>query len=416
MNGMPFSRRRLLGLGAVALAGASGTTLLFGPPAHADPKPRTSAKKVLVCLFMRGGVDGLSLVVPHGDAAYYRERPSIAIAPPGKPDGALDLDGRFGLHPRLAPLRALYQAGELAVVHAVGSPHGTRSHFDAQDYMESGTPGRSSTRDGWLGRCLALRDHAAATPFAAVAFGEHVPRALYGREGVLALRNLQTFDLRAPAPQRDRVHAALEAMYANGGDPLLRRSREALAAVRSVRALDVRHYQPENGAVYPPAGRALLEIAALIKANVGLEVAFADVGGWDTHIGQNARLARAFEQLGRTLAAFRQDLGPRMGDVVVLTMSEFGRTIRENGSAGTDHGHATAMLVLGGSVRGRKVYGSFPGLEPGQRFEDRDLAVTTDFRDLFAEVAHKALGVGELERVFPGYAPSPSRFPGVLAG
>ena len=415
MNTLAFSRRRLLGLGALALAGASGATLLFGSPAHADSKP-PSAKKTLVCLFMRGGVDGLSLIVPHADAAYYRERPSIAIPPPGKSDGALDLDGRFGLHPRLAPLRALYQAGELAVVHAVGSPHATRSHFDAQDYMESGTPGQSSTRDGWLGRCLALRGHAETTPFAAVAFGQHVPRALYGRAGVLGLRDLQRFDLRAPPRIRDRMQGALEAMYAGGDDPLSRRSRDALSAVRTVRALDVRRYQPENGAAYPQAGRTLLEIAALIKANVGLQVAFADVGGWDTHTGQNGRLGHAFEQLGRALLAFRQDLGDRIEDVVLLTMSEFGRTVRENGSGGTDHGHGTAMLVMGGSVRGGRVYGNFPGLEPEQRFEGRDLAVTTDFRDLFAELADKALGVSELERVFPGYAPSPARFPGTLAG
>jgi uncharacterized protein (DUF1501 family) len=415
MTKMAFSRRRLLGLGALALAGASGATLLFGSPAHADSK-LPSAKKTLVCLFMRGGVDGLSLIVPHADAAYYRERPSIAIPPPGKSDGALDLDGRFGLHPRLAPLRALYQAGELAVVHAVGSPHATRSHFDAQDYMESGTPGQSSTRDGWLGRCLALRGHAETTPFAAVAFGQHVPRALYGRAGVLGLRDLQRFDLRAPPRIRDRMHGALEAMYAGGDDPLSRRSRDALSAVRTVRALDVRRYQPENGAAYPQAGRTLLEIAALIKANVGLQVAFADVGGWDTHTGQNGRLGHAFDQLGRALLAFRQDLGDRIEDVVLLTMSEFGRTVRENGSGGTDHGHGTAMLLMGGSVRGRKVYGNFPGLEPEQRFEGRDLAVTTDFRDLFAEVAERALGVSELERVFPGYAPSPARFPGMLAG
>jgi uncharacterized protein (DUF1501 family) len=409
-----LSRRQMLALGAVALGGAMGSTLFFARPAKARPND-TGRRKVLVCLFMRGGVDGLSLIVPHGDAAYYRERASIALPPPGKPGGVVDLDGRFGLHPRLSPLFEAYRAGELAAIHAIGSPSPTRSHFSAQDYMESGTPGVSSTRDGWLARCLTERQEG-NHPLRAVAFGQRLPRALYGRAGALALRNLQSFDLRAPKRARERVQAGFEALYQDGDDGMARAARDALSAVRTLKTLDLDRSASDGAGGYPRSARALREIAMLIKARVGLEVAFVDVGGWDTHTGQNGRLERELEQLGRGLSAFRSDLGAELENVVLVTLSEFGRTVKENGTGGTDHGHATAMLVLGGPVKGGKVYGRFPGLEPDQRFEGRDLQVTTDFRDLFAELATRHLGVQRLERVFPGYAASSAKFPGVIRG
>ena len=407
-----LSRRHLLALGAVGLAGAFGSTLFFSEQAAArldDAGPR----KVLVCLFMRGGVDGLSLIVPYGEPAYYRERSSIALPPPGKPGGVIDLDGRFGLHPRLSPLFEPFRAGELAAIHAIGSPSPTRSHFSAQDYMESGTPGVASTRDGWLARCLAERQ-GASQPLRAVAFGDRLPRALYGRVGALALKNLQSFELRAPKRARERVQAGFEALYQDGNDEMARAARDALSAMRTLQALELDRSGKDGAGGYPRSVRALREIAILIKAKVGLEVAFLDVGGWDTHSGQSGRLDRELEQLGRGLSAFRSELGDQFENVVLVTLSEFGRTVKENGTGGTDHGHATAMLVFGGPVKGGKVYGRFPGLEPDQRFEGRDLQVTTDFRDLFAEISARHLGVKRLERVFPGYAADSGRFPGVI--
>ena len=368
--------------------------------------------KTLVCLFQRGAVDGLNMVVPHGDAFYYRERPRIAIPRPGAAGGALNLDGHFGLHPVLAPLKPLYDNGSLAIVHAVGSPEATRSHFDAQDYMESGTPGLKATPAGWLNRYLGAR-HAREhqdTPFRGVAIGPRLPRALRGSAPALAIDNLQAFGLRAPELARDRLTQAFEELYQGSATGLVATSsEEAFEAVKMLKTLNPQRYEPANGGQYPPGplGRSLRQIAQLIKADLGLEIAFADVGGWDTHVNQGAsegQLAARLTEFGRAIAAFTQDLGERMADVVVLTMSEFGRTVAENGNVGTDHGHATAMLVVGGGVRGGRVYGKWPTLDPATRFEGRDLAVTTDFRDLFSEVLIGHLGATDLSAVFPGYA------------
>ncbi len=368
--------------------------------------------KTLVCLFQRGAVDGLNMVVPHGDPFYYRERPRIAIPRPGTSGGAIDLDGHFGLHPVLAPLKTLYDHGALAIVHAVGSPEATRSHFDAQDYMETGTPGLKSTPDGWLNRYLGARHRREHqdTPFRGVAIGPQLPRALRGSAPALAIDNLQAFGLRAPEPARDRLTQAFEELYQGSATGLVATSSaEAFEAVKMLKSLNPQRYQPANGAQYPqgPLGRSLRQIAQLIKADLGLEIAFADVGGWDTHVNQGAsegQLAGRLTEFGRAIAAFTQDLGERMADVVVLTMSEFGRTVAENGNVGTDHGHATAMFALGGGVRGGKVYGAWPTLDPATRFEGRDLAVTTDFRDLFSEVTTRHLGAVDPAAVFPGYA------------
>jgi uncharacterized protein (DUF1501 family) len=413
-----LTRRTWLKTGMLGVAAMASAPLLFERVARAE-RDVGARRKVLVVVFQRGGVDGLSMVVPYAESGYRRDRPGIALAPPGKDDGALDLDGQFGLHPRLAPLEPMFRAGELALVHAVGSPHPTRSHFDAQDYLETGTPGRHSTRDGWLNRCLASAPAPGATPFRAVAFGERLPRALQGRSEALAMKNLRNFGLRGRRRFEQRLHGAFSALYAGGEDPLLRAGRQALQASRRVRELDPKSYVPANGASYPEQGRALGEVAQLIKADVGLELAFIDLGGWDTHAGQGSsagQLGRRLDILGRSLAGFRADLGEHMRDVVVLTMSEFGRTVAQNGSGGTDHGHATAMMVLGGPVQGGKVYGRWPGLEPEQRFEGRDLAVTTDFRDLFGEIVTKHLGVTDLGRVFPDHPNDAARSLGILRG
>jgi uncharacterized protein (DUF1501 family) len=417
---MTISRRVFVKSGGLALFSLGLDPLFLARAALAvRPSARPPDRPVLVCLFQRGAVDGLNMIVPHGESLYYRERPRIAIPA----SAVIDLDGHFGLHPSLAPLKALWDNKSLAAIHAVGSPDATRSHFDAQDYMESGTPGVKSTANGWLNRfCEHDREHA-DTPFRAVAFGPQLPRILAGTTPALAIDDLQAFGLRVPQEAaRDRLTRAFEELYEGAATGLLASSsQEGFEAIQILKRVNPGQYQPANSAAYPAGrfGRALLQIAQLIKADVGVEIAFADIGGWDTHVNQGSsegQLAARLRELGLGLAAFAQDLGERMRSVVVLTMSEFGRTIAENGNSGTDHGHATAMLALGGPVNGGKVLGMWPGLDPASRFEGRDVAVTTDFRDLFAEALARHLGAGDLRPVFPGYSPDPARFPGLIRG
>ncbi len=376
-------------------------------------------KKLLIAIFQRGAVDGLNMVVPHGEANYYAARPTIAIARPGTPGGALDLDGFFGLHPRLAPLAPWWTAGHLAVVHASGSPDATRSHFDAQDYMESATPGVKSTRDGWLNRYLQAREaHDTRSPLQAVALTTQMPRALQGRAAALAVGGLDDFAVRTDAA----AAAAFESAYAASADrALTTTAAEAFDAMRRLAASSRGPYAPSLGVTYPrsPFGRALQEIARLAKADVGLEIAFAESTQWDHHAnegGATGQIANRLDDFGRGLAALAQDLGDRMADTVIVTMSEFGRTVAQNGSGGTDHGHGNAMFVLGGAVKGGQVYGRWPGLAPEQRHDGRDLAITTDFRDVFAELVVRHLGAdaAAAAAVFPGHTMRPALFPGVL--
>ena len=412
-------RRSFLKGGALALCGltaeAAGIPPFLVRAAHAGPAGRR--RKVLVAVFQRGAVDGLSMVVPHGDPAYSAARPSIAIGAP------IDLDGFFGFHPALEPVKPLWDARRLAVVHACGSPYPTRSHFDAQDYMETGTPGVKTTPDGWLSRGLVARTEKSPSPFRAVALGPQLPRALRGEIGAVAMPSVSDFDVRADASAMAsgvNPRRGFEALYAQGVVDLIHGTgRETFEAVKMLKAADPRKFEPANGARYPRTdfGEKLQQVAQLIKADVGLEVAFVDIGGWDTHAGQGnerGQLAYRLADFSHGLAALVRDLGDGMQDVLVLTMSEFGRTVRENGNRGTDHGHATAMLVLGGAVRGGRVYGRWPGLAPEQLFEERDLAVTTDFRQLFAEVAFKHLSVPRESKIFPGFMPARDAPLGVL--
>src|SRR5881396_1118103 len=420
---MSVSRRVFVKSGGLALVSLGLDPLFLARAAFASyrplPPPTASDRPILVCLFQRGAVDGLNMVVPHGESLYYRERPRIAVPA----SEVVDLDGHFGLHPQLAALKPLWDNKSLGVIHAVGSPDSTRSHFDAQDYMESGTPGVKSTADGWLNRyCRHDREHD-DTPFRAVAFGPQLPRILAGSAPALAIDDLQAFGLRAPQEAaRDRLTRAFEELYDGAGTGLLASSsREGFEAVQMLKRANPTQYVPTGGAEYPPGrlGKTLLQIAQLIKADVGLEIAFADCSGWDTHVNQGAsdgQLSTRLRELGLALAAFDKDLGERMSNIVVLTMSEFGRTIRENGNSGTDHGHATAMLALGGPVNGGQVLGRWPGLGIEQRFEGRDVAVTTDFRDLFGEILVRHLGATELASVFPGYEPNQTRFVGTIRG
>lgn len=369
--------------------------------------------KVLICLFQRGAADGINMVVPHGESAYYAARPTIAIPRPrsGSSDAAIDLDGFFGLHPALQPFERLYREGLLAPIHAVGSPSATRSHFDAQDYMESGTPDRKSTQDGWLNRYLAVQGTCQecatpdGSPFRAVSMTPQTPRILEGPAAAVAMNSLGEFTVRGAGNSADR----LEALYRTGEADLVHGAgRDMFEAVRLLQNANPQRYQPEHGAEYPRSqfGQRLREIAQLIKSGVGIEVAFADVGGWDTHVNQGAssgQLALRLTDFSRSIAALVTDLGDRMDDVVILSMSEFGRMVRQNGNGGTDHGHAGAMFVVGGGVKGGKVHGAWPGLEREQLYEGRDLALTTDFRAVFADVLTRHLGAKNLAPVFPGY-------------
>jgi uncharacterized protein (DUF1501 family) len=408
------SRRVFLKNGALALVSLGFVPSFMTRTALAAGGRR----RVLVAVFQRGAVDGLNMIVPYGESPYYRLRPTIAVQRPGAADGAIDLDGFFGLHPRMAPLKSWFDRRALAVVHATGSPDTTRSHFDAQDYMESATPGVKSTRDGWLNRYLTLRRDASETsPFRGVALVNQLPRSLQGTAAALAVSRLDQFDVRGRPSTRD----SFETQYAEAADRLLGRTgREAFDALATIQRLDPARYIPESTARYPRSafGDALRQIAMLIKADVGLEIAFAETGQWDHHVnegGATGQLATRLSDLAGGLSALATDLGQRLSDVVILTMSEFGRTVAENGNRGTDHGHGNAMLVLGGPVQGGRVLGRWPGLAEDQQFEGRDLAVTTDFRDVFAEVVVRHLGVTEPTPIFPGYPVSASRFAGVIA-
>jgi uncharacterized protein (DUF1501 family) len=401
-----MNRRVFLKNGSLALV-----SLGFAPAFIArTAKAAEARQKVLIAIFQRGAVDGLNVVVPFGDKAYYDARPTIAVPRPGDKrgteDGAVDLDGFFGFNPRMAPLAPLFKSGELAIVHACGSPDETRSHFDAQDYMESGTPGVKSTRDGWLNRYLHAKEHAQASPFRAVALAPQLPRSLQGTAPALAIGQLSQFGVHAGSAT-DMMSTSFEAQYAQAADAMLRPTgQEAFDAVKMLNGIDPARYTPEGGAEYPRSGfgEALKQIAMLVKADLGLEVAFTELGGWDTHVQQPNRLDNLLQDFARAIAAFRQDMGDRMADVVLVTMSEFGRAVQENGNRGTDHGHGNAMMILGGPVKGGKVYGRWPGLDRDRRWEGRDLAITTDFRDVFAEVVTRHLGARDVSTIFPGYA------------
>ncbi len=382
------TRRAFLKGGAVAMFGAGMAPAWLARAAATDGGGR---KKILVVVFQRGAADGLNVVAPYADPAYYRLRPTIAI----RQKDVLDLNGQFGLHPSLAPLKKLWDSKDLAVVHATGSPDPTRSHFDAQDYMESGTPGLKATRDGWLNR--ALTGSAAESPIRAVAMGNTLPRTLRGQNAAVAIAGVPSFKLRD-----QETSTTFEQLY--GADKgLAGAAKETFDAMKLLRS--VKTQAPADGVSYPtgPLGRNLQQIAQLIKADVGLEVAFADMGGWDTHVNETPQLGNLLTQFGQALGAFHDDLGERMKDVVVVTMSEFGRTAKENGNAGTDHGHANVMFAFGGEVKGGRMYGPWPGLAPEQLYEGRDLAVTTDFRDVLGEVVSGHLGVKQMASVFPGH-------------
>jgi uncharacterized protein (DUF1501 family) len=405
------ARRVFLKSGAMAML-----SLGFAPSFLArTAEAATSRRRLLVAIFQRGAMDGLNMVVPYGEADYYRLRPSIAIPRPGTSGAAIDLDGFFGLHPSLAPLKPFWDNHSLAIVHACGSPDVTRSHFDAQDYMETATPGVKSTRDGWLNRCLQVTGPAEAghyvpggdrNPLRGVAVARQMPRSLQGRAPSLAVGAIDEFRVRADMTEQRALQNAYAADRTLGSA-----AADAFDAMQTLRSVTTGPYRPAAGVSYPrsPFGQALQEIARLAKADVGLEIAFAESTNWDHHVnegGATGQVANRLSDLTQGVVALATDLGERMSDTVVLTMSEFGRAVAENGNGGTDHGHGNAMLLLGGPVKGGHVYGRWPGLGERQRFEGRDLAVTTDFRQVFTEVVAQHLGAtgDALGRVFPGFS------------
>ncbi len=404
-----LTRRIFLRGSAIVMAGMGATPLWLTRAAAAESRKN----KTLVVIFLRGAADGLNIVVPFGDKRYRELRPSLAIGPPNENGNggafgpAIDLDGTFALHSALQPLKPLWDKGQLAIVEATGSPDPTRSHFDAQDYMESGVPGKS-VADGWLNRALLAEP--GASPLRAVALGNQVPRTLRGEHEVIAIGNAQQFKF-----GNEETASILRDMYSLSPDaPFRRTGTDAFEAMKLLASIGVGDRVPEGGPVGPAAtryaqggelGRSLQELARLIKANAGVEAAFADVGGWDHHGNENQQLFTILRQFSSAIAAFTQDMGDRMEDVVLVTMSEFGRTAEENGNGGTDHGHGSMMMLLGGPVQGGKIYGKWPGLEKEQLHEGRDLAVTTDFRAVLSELVRGHLGQSDLSTVFPGFQP-----------
>jgi uncharacterized protein (DUF1501 family) len=409
---MQTNRRFFLYKGALALAGTTTIPGFLVRSVLAESAPGPNRR--LVVIFQRGAADGLNIVVPYREKNYYAMRPGIAIPA----DKVIDLDGFFGLHPSMAAFKPLYDQGHLAIVHAAGSPDMSRSHFDAQDYMESGTPGVKSTDDGWLNRALQsedLRRRQEHSAFRALALGANVPRTLAGRIPAIALNNVNDFTVGGRGPATPAA-AAFEAMYGASGDRIFHSTgEETFDAVKMLRAANPAQYKPAAGADYPASefGNSMKQIAQLLKANLGVEAAFTDVNGWDTHHNQgsvNGQLANRLTDFSTAIAAFWRDLGDEAANVTLVTMSEFGRTARENGTGGTDHGHANAMFILGADVKGGRVHGRWPGLAHEQLNEGRDLALTTDYRQVLGELVTRTLGANNLELIFPGAKLTPSRF------
>jgi uncharacterized protein (DUF1501 family) len=403
--------------GGLAVIGTAAIPVFLTRAAYAAESLDAKNKR-LVVIFQRGAADGLNIVVPHGERAYYAMRPSINIPR----NAVIDLDGFFGLHPSLSPFQPLWKQRHLAIVHAAGSPDPTRSHFDAQDFMESGTPGVKATEDGWLNRTLhslpqsSLPVPAGQSAFRAIALGPSLPRILSGSERAVAVNSINDFGVGGNSPKATPNSNTFEAMYEHSVDSVLHGTgQETFDAVKMLRSADPAKYKPASGADFPGGhfGDSLKQLAQLIKANLGVRVAFADIGGWDHHVNEGStqgQIANVLHEFSQSLAAFWTDLGNLADDTVVVTMSEFGRTARENGNRGTDHGHANVMFVMGGSVKGGKVYGRWPGLNQSQLYEGRDLAVTTDFRQVLGEAVYKHLGNKALDQVFPGFENQPGKF------
>jgi uncharacterized protein (DUF1501 family) len=401
-----LSRRDFLKVTGTVAAGLAFHTLPRWAWAAASAAPASSSK-VLVVLFQRGAADGLNIVVPFNSPLYRKSRPTIALGLPGQDKGILDLDGQFGLHPSLAPLLPLWKSGQFAAVQAVGSPDGTRSHFDAQDNMETGTPGVKTTPDGWLNRSLLAFPKRPKSSLAAMAVTPRLPRILRGDFPVTTFTNMQAYKFFGGMGEE----TTFDQMYEESVDKLLsgagKETRDSVDALQKILGTGP---QKAEDAGYPKSkeSQSFFQLARIIKAKAGLRVGFVDIGGWDDHVQEENRLQKGLEDLGGAIAAFYQDLGDKANDVLLVSMTEFGRTLQENGNRGTDHGHASVMMLFGGGVKGGKVYGSWPGLEQENLFEGRDLQVTTDFRQVLTEALTNHLGISDVSGIFPSFQPGSS--------
>lgn len=409
------SRRAFLKAGGLALVGIG----LGGVPGFmaraADSQKRAGLykrNKILVCIFQRGAMDGLMAVCPFNDPYLRAARPDLFMSPARNGTGRalMDLDGSFGLHPAMQAFEPLFREKRLAIVHGMGSPNNTRSHFDAQDYMESGTPFSKSTASGWLNRAAGLLGHD-ASPFRAVSLTPAMPRSLYGDQPALAIHDLKDFALQSKGTPVDLSTTAqsFESLYDQTSSALLKQTgKESFEAMKMLRQVQTGRYTPAPGVVYPATalGASLRQIAQLIKMDVGLEVAFAESGGWDTHFNQgtgNGAFARNAQDFSNSIAAFWADLAVRQDDVTILTMTEFGRTVKQNGTRGTDHGRASCSFIIGNDVRGGLVHGAMQPLAVENLEDGRDLAVTTDFRGIFSEVAGVHLAIQNNRVLFPDW-------------
>ncbi len=410
------SRRGFLKAGGLALfgIGLGGVPgFLMDAVAGTQPLGLFKRRKILVCIFQRGAMDGLAAVTPFTDEYLKAARPTLfmsaAQSSPGK--SLIDLDGRFGLHPSMAAFESVFRDKRLGIVHGIGSPNTTRSHFDAQDYMESGTPFKKGTESGWLNRAVGLLGHDAATPFQGVSLTSSLPRAFYGDNPAVAISNLQDFNIQMRGNVKGANMAAksFEDLYDQTSSGLLKETgKESFDAIKMLQKTDTKNYKPTNNAVYPNSslGNSLKQIAQLIKMDVGMEVAFAESGGWDTHFNQGADtgiFARNVNDLSQSIMAFWSDMGTLQDDVTVMTMTEFGRTVKQNGTGGTDHGRASCNFILGNGVKGGLVHGLMNPLAIENLEDGRDLAVTTDFRSVFSEVADKHLNIYNDKVLFPDW-------------
>jgi len=407
-----INRRGFMKSGALALF-AAGFGGVPGFVARAADNRKIWApykkNKVLVCIFQRGAMDGLMAVSPYADPNLKLLRPSLFMSP-AKTEGSMtDLDGRFALHPSLNSLHPFFTEGRMAIVHGVGSPNNTRSHFDAQDYMESGTPFNKGMASGWLNRAVGLTGHDAATPFRAVSLTSALPRSFYGDNEALAISNLQDFaiQMRGTPVATHAVAQSFEQLYDQTSSEILNKAgKESFDAMKMLNVNNIRNYQPAQGVMYPasPLGNALKQIAILIKMDVGMEVAFAESGGWDTHYNQGTAigaLANNLRDFSNSIAAFWQDLAAYQDEVTLMTMTEFGRTAYQNGTGGTDHGRASCLFVLGNDVAGGKVYNNIKSLAKADLEDGRDLPVSTDFRSVFSAVANGHLKINDDKTLFP---------------
>jgi uncharacterized protein (DUF1501 family) len=399
---------RLTRRGFFGALGAATLPCWFPRLAFAAPGKASAQRDTLICIFLRGGADGVNVVVPFGDPYYQDNRPTIGIPEPGSGGGAgIDLDGFFGFHPSLAALKEVWDDGGLAVVDAAGMPINNHSHFDSMDWMERGTPGEQTLLSGWLGRHLAAVDPANTSPFRAIGFGGLVQASLRGTIPATSLSSIADFHLQGFEDQAARFQGTLAALY-SGTTFLDVQALQTFGAVDRLAAVNPGQYQPANGAVYPDSdfGSAMMQIGQLIKADLGLEVACVDLGGWDMHDTESGQMSDLLTDFGGGLQAFYTDLNDRIGNVTVVTMTEFGRRIQENASGGTDHGSASFMFLMGGGINGGKVYGTWPTLAPGALADPGDLAVTTDYRTVLSEILEKRVGDPQVGQVFPDFTPA----------